>query len=88
MRDLYINDHDKNIQFNFASNYIKTTKYTFWNFLPLSILYQYYKLANCYFLFLSLVSLFDFSPWRPITQIMPTLMVLATSILREGYEDF
>lgn len=73
----------------FVDNYIKTTKYTLWNFLPLSLLYQYKRLANCYFLLLSILGCIkEISPWNPITQIVPTVFVLIVAILREGYEDY
>ena len=35
---------------NHADNYIRTTKYTFWSFLPLSLMYQFKREANIYFL--------------------------------------
>lgn len=38
-RTIYINDSLRNMQFNYRENYIRTTKYTKWNFLPLSLLY-------------------------------------------------
>jgi hypothetical protein len=88
MRKLYINDPNKNSEFIFCSNYIRTTKYTLLTFLPLSILYQYLRLANCYFLLLSLMTLIpSISPWAPETQIVPTIFVLLISVVREAYED-
>jgi len=63
-RVLFLNQANQ----DFISNYIKTTKYTLLNFLPLSILYQYKRLANCYFLFVCLISLIpNISPWAPIS---------------------
>ena len=88
MRKLFINDQAKNSEFGFVSNYIRTTKYTLLTFLPLSILYQYMKLANCYFLLLCFLTCIpSISPWAPSTQIGPTIFVLLISIIREGYED-
>jgi len=43
---------------SFPSNYIKTTKYTAWSFLPLCILFQFRRFANCYFLLICILSLF------------------------------
>jgi phospholipid-translocating ATPase len=37
------------------SNYVKTTKFTIWNFVPLALFYQYKRLANCYFLVLCIL---------------------------------
>ena len=88
MRKLFINDQAKNSEFEFVSNYIRTTKYTLLTFLPLSILYQYMKLANCYFLLLCFLTCIpSISPWAPSTQIGPTIFVLMISIIREAYED-
>ena len=88
MRKLYINDHERNQQFSFTSNYIRTTKYTLVTFLPLCILYQYLRLANCYFLVLCILTLIpSISPWAPETQIAPTIFVLMISVVREAYED-
>jgi hypothetical protein len=72
-----------------GTNYIKTTKYTPYSFIPLSIFNQYKRLANCYFLMLSLISLIpDVSPWDPSTQITPTLFVLMVAVIRDGVEDW
>ena len=88
MRELFLNDASKNEQFKFASNYIKTTKYTLLNFLPVSIFYQYMRLANTYFLLLCILALIPaISPWNAGSQIMPTMFVLIVSIVREGIED-
>lgn len=72
----------------FCSNYIKTTKYTIFSYLPLATLYQYKKLANWYFLLMSVLSCLPISPWSPITMVLPTVFVVLLSVLREGYEDY
>jgi len=73
----------------FGSNYIKTTKYTLYSFLPLSILNQYKRIANIYFLALSVLCLIpEISPWDPVTQIAPTIFVLGIAIIREAIEDY
>lgn len=73
----------------FGSNYIKTTKYTLYSFLPLSIINQYKRIANIYFLALSVLCLIpEISPWDPVTQIAPTIFVLGIAIIREAIEDY
>lgn len=42
------NTHDK----RFTMNSIKTSKYTFFNFLPKNLFDQFSKMANVYFLFI------------------------------------
>lgn len=50
-RGFYINDNARNaLGPKTEPNYIKTTKYTAWNFLPLSLMNQFKRLPNFYFL--------------------------------------
>ena len=73
----------------YADNYIKTTKFTVWSFLPLALAYQYQRLANWYFLVLSILGAIPgISPWSPVTQITPTVFVLMVAVVREGVEDY
>ena len=88
LRSFSINQPLPNNQ-QYGSNYIKTTKYTFYSFLPLSILNQYKRIANIYFLALSVLCLIpEISPWDPVTQIAPTVFVLGIAIIREAIEDY
>lgn len=59
-----------------------------WSYLPLATLYQYKKLANWYFLLMSVLSCLPISPWSPVTMVFPTVFVVLLSVLREGYEDY
>ena len=47
--------NQSNIGLKLASNYIKTNKYNKWNFLPLCLLNQFRRLANCYFLLIAVI---------------------------------
>ena len=68
---------------------MRTTKYTFWNFLPLSLIYQFKRLANIYFLLQALLnSIKVLSAMNPITAYIPLVFVLGVSMLREGLEDY
>lgn len=73
---------------HFDSNYIRTTKYTIYNFLFLALAYQYLRFSNCYFLLVMILSCTDVSPVSPITAINPVLFVLFVSLLREAIEDY
>ena len=93
MRDLYINDDlndvSKNKEMKFVSNFIKTTKYTIFSFLPQSIINQYKRLANWYFLVLTCMGFIpSISPWEPMAMLQPTILVLLISMIREGFEDY
>ncbi len=57
-REVHINDAKLNAQQKFKTNYIRTAKYTMFTFLPLGLLYQFYRFSNCYFLFFTILALF------------------------------
>src|SRR3990167_8579021 len=73
---------------NFQSNYISTTKYSALTFLPLSLLGQFQRYANIYFLAMAVIQCFPaISPISPVSSIAPLIFVISLSILREGFED-
>jgi len=51
-RKVYSNDPPSNQVFNYANNYICTSKYTILSFLPLNLFEQFQRIANTYFLIL------------------------------------
>ena len=85
----YINNPSKNIQFNFKSNKINTTKYNLFTFLPKSLLLQFMRPANIYFLITAIIQCIPIiSPLGYETAIFPILFVLSVSLIREGIEDY
>lgn len=83
-----INDRNGNHQYRFASNYIKTTKYNALSYLPLSLLYQFKRFANIYFLLISILSFFpSISPFSALSSTLPFAFVVMVSVFREGIED-
>ena len=73
----------------YESNYISTTRYTLINFLPKSIMKQFTRYANIYFLVVaSLQSIPAISPLNPLSSIFPLSFVIFLSVLREGVEDY
>lgn len=88
-RVVFLNDDARNARYPYATNYIKTTKYTIITFLPMSLLLQFMRVANVYFLIIAILqSIPVISPLSPYTAIMPLLFVLGVSVLREGIEDY
>jgi len=88
-RTIYLNDSLRNLQFNYKSNYISTTKYNKWNYLPLSLLFQFRRFANIYFLAIAVLqSISIISPLNSGTAVAPLVLVLAISMIREGIEDY
>ena len=88
-RLIAINNLEENLKHKFKTNYIRTTKYTKFTFLPLSLMYQFMRFSNIYFLTVTILQCISIiSPLNPITAINPMVFVLTLSMLREGFEDY
>lgn len=74
---------------------ITTTKYTLLTWLPLSLFEQFRRIANVYFLLISILmaigtyapSVFQ-SPLEPFSTLGTLIFVLLVTSLKEGYEDY
>ena len=81
--------HGLNEHSHFKTNFIRTSKYTLLTFLPKSILIQFNRYANFFFLLTAIVqSIPTVSPLTPFSAIAPFVFVIFLSVVREGYEDF
>ncbi|XP_049311927.1 phospholipid-transporting ATPase IF isoform X1 [Bactrocera dorsalis] len=69
-------------------NRIKSTKYTLITFLPQNLLEQFRRIANFYFLIMTIISLLIDSPVSPLTSLLPLVFVIAVTAAKQGYEDF
>ena len=88
-RTFYINDNTRNAVFDYPDNYISTTKYHWYNFLPLALFLQFTRVANVYFLIIAVLqSIPEISPLHPLSAIAPLIIVLAIAMLRDGVEDY
>ena len=74
---------------NYASNRIKTTKYTIITFLPKNLFEQFHRFANLYFIFVVALN------WVPQVQafgkeiaMVPVIFVLAVTACKDAFEDF
>ncbi|KAF4674073.1 hypothetical protein FOL47_009752 [Perkinsus chesapeaki] len=73
----------------YNGNSVSTRRYSWWTFGPLSLLFQFRRLANCYFLLGAIVvSLPDVGSLNPIAAILPLAFVLIVSIAREFVEEW
>lgn len=70
-----------------ADNYVRTTRYTVLTFIPLTILQNFKRVANIYFLLMTVVSFMPWSPITPIVQVLPLVFVIAISMIKELIED-
>ncbi|KAL3879260.1 hypothetical protein ACJMK2_031562 [Sinanodonta woodiana] len=73
----------------YASNKIKTTKYSILTFLPKNLFEQFHRFANLYFIFIVGLN------WVPQIQVfgkeisvVPVIFVLAVTAIKDAFEDF
>ena len=86
--EFYVNDKENNKKYNIKNNAISTTKYNFITFLPKSLLIQFMRLSNIYFLITAIIqSIKLISPLTEYTAIVPLIFVLGVSMIRELIED-
>ena len=72
----------------YISNTIRSTRHTLYNFLPRQLFAQFYKLANFYFLCVSILQMIPgLSTTGHYTTIVPLLFFVSISIAKEGYDD-
>ena len=86
----YINNPIKNKKdLQFSNNEIDTRKYNIITFLPKALIYQFARLANVYFLICAILQCIPvISPLSPLTAVLPLVIVLSASLIREGMEDY
>lgn len=72
----------------FQNNYIKTSKYSLFTFLPLNLFEQFQRLANFYFLCLLVLQLIPaISSLTPVTTALPLIGVLGLTAVKDAYDD-
>jgi phospholipid-translocating ATPase len=72
----------------YASNWIRSTRYSAWNFVPRQLVAQFSKLANFYFLCVSILQMIPgLSTTGQYTTIVPLMFFVTVSICKEGYDD-
>ncbi|XP_005406394.1 PREDICTED: phospholipid-transporting ATPase IB-like [Chinchilla lanigera] len=85
-RTIYINDPLRN---SFCPNWISTAKYSKWSFLPRYLYLQFSKAANAFFLFISILQQVpDMSPTGKYTTLLPLMVILIISGIKEILEDY
>lgn len=73
----------------YIDNTIRSSKYTVWNFLPRQLFAQFSKLANFYFLSVSILQMIPgLSTTGSFTTIVPLCFFVTLSMVKEGYDDF
>jgi magnesium-transporting ATPase (P-type) len=69
-------------------NTIRSTKYNIFTFLPKSLLFQFQRVANVYFLVISILTCMPFSPKQPSSMIGTFCFVLLCTMVKEAIEDY
>ena len=86
--EFFINDNQKNFKLKHPNNKLSTTKYNIFTFFPKSLIIQFVRLSNVYFLTTAIIqSIPIISPLSSYTAIVPLIFVLSVSIIREFIED-
>lgn len=73
----------------YVTNFIRSSRYTLWNFLPKQLFFQFSKLANFYFLCIGIMQMIPgLSTTGTYTTIAPLMAFVAISMGKEGYDDY
>jgi len=83
-RTLDINDPEPG---RYVNNNVTTTKYTRYNFMAKNLMEQFSRIANQYFLVISILASLPISPKDHISLFGTFIAVLAISAVKEAYED-
>jgi len=87
-RTIYVNNAARNKVFKYLDNSISTTKYTPLTFLPKNLFEQFKRLANFWFLIVTLINLIPgVAPISPWASVIPLAFVLCVTAVKEAYED-
>ncbi|KJZ73991.1 hypothetical protein HIM_06659 [Hirsutella minnesotensis 3608] len=73
----------------YVSNFIRSSRYTVYDFLPKQLLFQFSKLGNFYFLVMGILQAIPgLSTVGRFTTIVPLSIFVAFSMAKEGYDDY
>ncbi|KAL2234943.1 putative phospholipid-transporting ATPase 9 [Sesamum indicum] len=90
-RVVFCNESDgseASLRRNYATNYVRTTKYTALTFLPKSLFEQFRRPANFYFLVTGILSFTSLAPYSAVSSIIPLFIVIGATMIKEGIEDW
>ncbi|KAJ2743090.1 hypothetical protein GGI20_004003 [Coemansia sp. BCRC 34301] len=73
---------------SFCTNAITTSQYTLLNFLPKNLSRQFRRVANIYFLALTVLQLINyFAVGNRFLTVVPIILVLSITAIKDAYED-
>lgn len=68
-------------------NRVKSSRYTNRNWIPASLFFQISKVANIYFLLITLLAFIPDSPKEPIISVLTLALMLTFLVINDGRED-
>ena len=72
----------------YCDNYVTTSKYNVFTFVPKNLIEQFSRLANVYFLLISSIQVIPgLSPTGRFTTLVPLIIVLTITAVKEAWED-
>ena len=86
-REVYFGLNSHKLNSKFPNNKISTTKYNFITWFPKSLLMQFTRAANIFFLLVSCIVLTPISPKKPGNTLGTFATVLLLTMIKEAYED-
>ncbi|WYZ38535.1 hypothetical protein EsH8_III_000449 [Colletotrichum jinshuiense] len=73
----------------YMNNFIRSSRYTIWSFLPKQLLFQFSKMGNFYFLVVGIIQAIPgLSTTGQWTTIAPLAVFVSLSMAKEGYDDY
>ncbi|RNF18806.1 phospholipid-transporting ATPase 1-like protein [Trypanosoma conorhini] len=85
---VHMNNREANAPYGYPDNFVKTTEYTPWTFIPLGLLLQFRRISNFYFLICMILALIPgVSPVNPATAVTPLVFVVGVAMIKEGVEE-
>ncbi|GAB2262433.1 hypothetical protein Droror1_Dr00003430 [Drosera rotundifolia] len=86
-RVVYCNDPESPRVYDYASNYVKTTKYAPATFIPKALFEQFRRVAN-FFLLTGILAFTPIAHFSSSSPIVPLVFVIGVSMIKEGIEDW
>lgn len=89
-RKIELNQGKPTLEFMDRNNYVSTCKYEWYTILPKNLFEQFHRVANMWFLLVSVLQLlpFQLSPTSSWATIAPLSVVLTFTLLKDAYQDY
>ncbi|KAK2760297.1 hypothetical protein FQN54_002365 [Arachnomyces sp. PD_36] len=82
-------DEEGNPKVTYVRNKIRTAKYTPLSFVPKNLWLQFHNIANMYFLFIIILSIFPvFGATNPGLGAVPLIVILTVTAVKDAFEDW